>query len=133
MGTSMHADAVRAASRRTRLGPASFALGSAALFAFGLGPRAASAEESTSRVRAAVTDSSSTPYPAPSFGQGMQLEFHGNSETDVGYAKYEPGPNYNTDKFYDFRGRFVLGADLDYGFGQNFFFHGRGQLVDWIR
>jgi hypothetical protein len=27
----------------------------------------------------------------------------------------------------------VLGADLDYGFGQNFFFHGRGQLVDWIR
>ena len=80
-----------------------------------------------------MTDPSETPYPARSFPTGLQLEFHGNSETDVGYAQYDPGPNYHTDKFNDFRGRFVLGADLDYGFGQNFFFHGRGQLVDWIR
>ncbi|HLZ08947.1 MAG TPA: hypothetical protein VKT80_10195 [Chloroflexota bacterium] len=85
------------------------------------------------RVRAAVTDPSETPYPARSFGQGLQLEFHGNSETDVGYVKDEPGPNLDLEKSNDFRGRFVLGADLDYGFGQNFFFHGRGQLVDWIR
>src|SRR5215470_6644024 len=111
METSMHADAVREGSRRTRvtrLGSASFALGCVACSALMLGPRAASAQESANRVRAAVTDPSATPYPAPSFAQGMQLEFHGNSETDVGYAKYEPGPNRFTDKFNDFRGRFVL-------------------------
>src|SRR5262249_24431658 len=133
---SMLEAAVRAASRRTkltRLGPASFVAGCAALSALLMGPRTAAAEESVNRVRAAVTDPSHTPYPAPSFLNGLQLEFHGNSETDVGYAKYEPGPNRFTDKFNDFRGRFVLGADLDYGFGQNFYFHGRGQLVDWIR
>jgi hypothetical protein len=132
----MHRAAIRAASRRTGLlarGQAAFAAGCVALSAQLMGPRAASAEESVNRVRAAVTDPSNTPYPAPSYIKGLQLEFHGNSETDVGYAKYEPGPNLFTDKFNDFRGRFVLGADLDYGFGQNFFFHGRGQLVDWIR
>ena len=91
METSMHADAIGAASRRTgltRRGPASLAAGCAALAALMFGPRAASAEESANRVRAAVTDPSETPYPAQSFGQGMQLELHGNSETDVGYAAY---------------------------------------------
>src|SRR6185503_7823560 len=102
METSMHADAVRESSRRTRvtrLGPASFVAGCVACSALLLGTRAASAEESASRVRAAVTDPSNTPYPAPSFIKGLQLEFHGNSETDVGYAKYDPGPNLHTDKF----------------------------------
>src|SRR5579859_6209638 len=125
METSMLEAAVRAASPRIglrRRGRAALAAGCVAFSAFLLGPRAAFAEESVNRVRAAVTDPSETPYPARSFGQGLQLEFHGNSETDVGYVKDEPGPNLDLEKSNDFRGRFVLGADLDYGFGQNFFF-----------
>jgi hypothetical protein len=132
----MHADAVRERRRRIRLArlrSGSFAVGFAALTAFALGPNAASAEESPSRVRAAVMDPSDTPYPVSPGLRRMQLEFHGGSETDVGYAAFDPGQNFLKEKFYDFRGRFVLGADLDYGFANNFYFHGRGQLVNWIR
>jgi hypothetical protein len=118
----------------------SLACGVVALGVSELTSTVARAEESPSRVRAAVVDPSNTEYPvtAPS---RLQLEFHGNLESDLGYAKYysegpgKPGddPQLLPNDWYDWRGRFVLGADLDYGFGGNFFFHGRGQFVAWIR
>jgi hypothetical protein len=102
---------------------------------------ASSAAESTSvwaqdpsMAHAAVLDPSATGYPVERELSDMKLEFHGNSETDVGFAKYTfSSTNNNPEEFFDFRGRFVLGADLDYSLGGDYFFGSRGQFVLWIR
>jgi len=57
---------------------------------------------------------------------------------NAGFVKYTFPDNTavqpNTpDSFYDLRGRFVLGADLDYEFAPKYFFHARGQFVAWVR
>jgi hypothetical protein len=96
-------------------------------------------------VQAATTDASAIPAgqaaaPWQKFGLNgaMRLEFHGSAAVDVGYDKYTFPDNTavqpNTpDTFYDLRGRFVLGADLEHDFGTNYFFHGRAQFVAWVR
>src|SRR5882724_10734192 len=135
----MHADAVREKraqrTRFTRLGLTSIVATLAAIGVHLLHPSVASAQDTPSAVRAATMDPSETEYPAPTAGRKLQLEFHGGAEIDLGFAKYTfPGdPNHYTENFFDGRGRFVLGADLDYEFARGTFFHVRGQVVDWIR
>jgi hypothetical protein len=137
MQIAMRADPLREGSRCTRfpaLHPVSFVAGFAALAIAMFDPARASADETPNRVRAATVDPSATDYPVSPARSAMQFEVHGNSETDVGYAKYTfSDPNYNNEEFFDFRGRFVLGADVDHGFADNYFFHGRGQYVLWLR
>jgi len=68
-------------------------------------------------------------FPAPAL-----LEWHGNVETDVGFARYTfDTPSENPSSFFDFRGRFVLGPTFRYNFSNDYFFRTTGQLVGWLR
>jgi hypothetical protein len=63
-----------------------------------------------------------------------QLQWHGISEIDVGFARYSfDTPNFKQEDFYDFRGRFVLGPTLLYRLGDRHFFRATGQFVAWLR
>jgi hypothetical protein len=65
---------------------------------------------------------------------GSTLEWHGNLETDLGYASYTfSSSNYPPEKFYDYRGRFVVGPVLEHQFGNDHFVRATGQLVGWVR
>jgi hypothetical protein len=74
------------------------------------------------------------PWQRGPFLGAMRLALHGGAETDVGYAKYSyDTPTFTPEDFYDFRGRFVLGAQLQHDFAQDYFFAGVAQFVVWIR
>jgi hypothetical protein len=68
------------------------------------------------------------------FKSSTELRWTGGLETDVGYARYT-FRDYRSppDDFYDFRGRFVLGPELRYPFGANYFFRAFAQVVAWVR
>jgi hypothetical protein len=139
--------------RRASLGFATAALAMGLLgSATALGqaaPPAKAEQPAKSEVKAATTDPSAplpagaastgpSPWQKPGLNGAMRLDFHGSSAVDVGYVKYSFPDNTlvqpNTpDTFYDLRGRFVLGADLDYEFAPKYFFHARGQFVAWVR
>ncbi len=68
------------------------------------------------------------------FDSSDKLGWDGSIEIDVGYARY--GYELDTtppERFYDFRGRFVLGPVLEHDFAGPHFFRATGQLVAWIR
>jgi len=74
------------------------------------------------------------PWQKRPFFAPLQLELHGGLENDIGYAKYSyDTPTFTPEDFYDFRGRFVMGADLHHAFAGDHFFHARAQFVVWIR
>jgi len=99
---------------------------------------------SDSGVKSAVTDASQAEPAEHSLSwkagptDALAIELHGGAAVDVGFDKYTFPDNTavqpNTpDQFYDFRGRFVLGVDLDYEFAPTYYFHARGQYVAWVR
>lgn len=64
----------------------------------------------------------------------MKLGWDGSAEIDVGYARYDYSlSSYKPERFYDFRGRFVMGPVLEYDFDENHFFRVTGQAVAWVR
>jgi hypothetical protein len=122
----------------------------AVFLALGLWSAAGAAQSSTngenskrenSAVRASTTDSSQAePTDNPAWQkQGMNgnlsLSLHGSGAVDVGFDKYTFPDNSSlfAEQFYDLRGRFVLGGDLDYEFTPTYFVHLRGQYVAWVR
>jgi hypothetical protein len=97
---------------------------------------AAATEGAKPAAAAAATPPNATP------GQGsdglyvskMNLGWDGNAEVDVGYARYDYElAGYKPERFYDFRGRFVLGPVLQYDWDEHHFFRATGQLVAWMR
>jgi hypothetical protein len=68
------------------------------------------------------------------FRSKMKLGWDGNAEIDVGYARYGYSDESATpERFYDMRGRFVVGPVLEYAFDERHFFRANGQVVAWIR
>ncbi|HEX3850035.1 MAG TPA: hypothetical protein VHW01_03660, partial [Polyangiaceae bacterium] len=64
----------------------------------------------------------------------VDLELHGGMEVDIGRARYSySAPQLTPESFYDFRGRFVLGAVLTKELGHDFYIRGVGQAVAWLR
>lgn len=64
----------------------------------------------------------------------MRLGWDGSAEIDVGYARYEYElAGYKPERFYDFRGRFVVGPVLEHDFDEHHFFRATGQVVAWVR
>jgi hypothetical protein len=64
----------------------------------------------------------------------MKLGWDGSAEIDVGYARYDYSlESYTPERFYDFRGRFVMGPVLEYDFDEKHFFRFTGQAVAWVR
>jgi hypothetical protein len=64
----------------------------------------------------------------------MKLGWDGSAEIDVGYARYGYSlSSAKAERFYDFRGRFVMGPVLEYDFDENHFFRLTGQAVAWVR
>jgi hypothetical protein len=64
----------------------------------------------------------------------MKLGWDGSAEIDVGYARYDYElPAYKPERFYDFRGRFVVGPVLEHDFDERHFFRASGQVVAWVR
>jgi hypothetical protein len=64
----------------------------------------------------------------------MKLGWDGSAEIDVGYARYGYSlSSAKPERFYDFRGRFVMGPVLEYAFDENHFFRLTGQAVAWVR
>jgi hypothetical protein len=62
------------------------------------------------------------------------VDWHGGAEIDIGQAKYTfDSPTYSPEKFYDFRGRFVMGPTLTHEFGGHYFIRARGEAVAWLR
>lgn len=76
--------------------------------------------------------------PAPGFdglySGKMKLGWDGAAEIDLGYARYDYElTSYAAERFYDFRGRFVMGPVLEYDFDERHFFRATGQAVAWVR
>jgi hypothetical protein len=68
------------------------------------------------------------------FRSSTDLEWTGGLEVDVGYANYSfRTATYPPEEFFDFRGRFVLGPDVRYEFGQDQFFRAKAEFVAWVR
>lgn len=64
----------------------------------------------------------------------MKLGWDGSAEIDLGYARYDYElTSYDPERFYDFRGRFVLGPVLEHDFDERHFFRTTGQVVAWVR
>ena len=62
------------------------------------------------------------------------LSWSGGLELDIGYAAYQAEEeSIIDDRFYDHRGRFVLGPLLHVDVGESFFFEATGQLVGWVK
>jgi hypothetical protein len=73
------------------------------------------------------------PWSATRFTPTMTLEWHGSSETDVGYAQYtHDAASQRPEEIYDFRGRFVVGPLLTQNLGAGYFFRGTAQFVAWL-
>ena len=59
---------------------------------------------------------------------------YGGLEWDVGYARYEAeDPATTDDRFFDQRGRLVIGPRFHVGMGGGYFFEATGELVAWIK
>src|SRR5437588_282202 len=57
-----------------------------------------------------------------------------SAEVDVGYAQYTfDSPTYKPERFYDVRGRFVMGPTLTHEFSGHYFIRARGEAVAWLR
>jgi len=66
--------------------------------------------------------------------QDSTIDWHGNLETDLGYADYKfSNQNYPPETFNDFRGRFVVGPLLEHSLGSSHFVRATGQMVGWVR
>jgi hypothetical protein len=62
------------------------------------------------------------------------LAWHGGLEMDLGLARYSfDTPTYPKEQFYDFRGRFVLGPEVNYAVARDYFAKAKAQLVAWLR
>jgi hypothetical protein len=89
--------------------------------------------EPTKPVEATAADESGQGFDGLYRGK-MKLGWDGSAEIDVGYARYDYSlASYKAERFYDFRGRFVMGPVLEYDFDENHFFRATGQVVAWVR
>ena len=82
----------------------------------------------------AVTPEKVTLPEGPEPGKKPLLSWGGGLEWDIGYARYDAEePSITDDRFFDHRGRVVVGPLLHVDIGESLFFEATGQLVGWIK
>jgi hypothetical protein len=84
--------------------------------------------------RSPATPTEVKPAPSAEPPRMPLLTWSGGLEWDSGYARYNAqDPATIDDRFYDHRGRFVIGPLLHANVGQKLFFEATGQLVAWLK